>query len=198
MTNARIPLDLNPEQLLEHDLKFKEQNYHEMPAADRLRCQACKFFYFRLWYDRAQCLSCRRYTRLEVGEPENPKQVQLLKDETAEGVKLIQPDLRRVSWVRLSLSKQKDQRVRCLNCTRAEFTLYKSHLICRWCRTEIMLAPGLTGFWLLADQSEVKPKITSEKEALKLVSRSTIYRMIKKADGHNAKSIRHHRPARAS
>jgi hypothetical protein len=198
MTNYRLPSTLSETDDALLGVRFRDENYREMSPADRLRCHACSFGYFRLWFDRGQCLSCRRYTRIEIGEPENPRQLQLLKGETMEGVMLIPPDFRRVSWIRLSFTRQSDQRVRCLSCGRAEHTVFHSRLICRWCHAEINLEPPVTGSWLLESQSQFRPKINTARDAVRFVSRSTIYRHIRKERDAPPKGRAHHKRPRAA
>lgn len=161
MAHKRIPAGLTPEQ----ESKYKSLNYQPVPTDDKVRCPVCRFFYWRLWFDRAQCLGCRTYLMLEAGKGK---------------------DLRAVAWVAKAIELTHDHRVHCPGCARTEYTLRQDVLKCRWCARQFGLKPVLTGTWALVKLDPIPASVVDPALATKLVSRSTIYRQIKKAERKSA------------
>lgn len=123
----------------EKDKFSKHENYRLLKPSERMRCDACNSIYWRIFYDRAQCMGCKSLTRFET-------------DNTA--FKCYYHDLRDVPWVRWQTSKYSDGRVRDPLRKRSEFIVYKNLLRCRVGGTELMINPQLKGYWFYGKLQE--------------------------------------------
>lgn len=97
-----------------------------------MRCSACNSIYWRLFYDRAQCMGCRSLTRFETASSD---------------VRTYYKDLRDVTWIKWQQSKYTDGRVRDPLRKRSEFVVFKNLIKCRVGGTELMIHPQLKGYW---------------------------------------------------
>lgn len=139
------------------DYMARKENYHELKAGERLRCQACNSIYWRVFYDRAQCMGCRSITRVVV-EKTRPK---------AFG------DLRDVTWITWQVNKFKDGRVRDPITKRSEFVVYKNLLKARIGGTEFLIYPQLLGSWFYG-RLEEKFKQMTPSQILKYLQNSLV------------------------
>lgn len=115
----------------ELDKFSKKENYRDLKPGERMRCDACNSIYWRLFYDRAQCMGCRSITRFET-----------------ESVQGRRPgDLRDVTWIKWQTGKYQDGRVRDPLRKRSEFVVYRNLLKCRVGGTELIIHPQLKGYW---------------------------------------------------
>lgn len=155
--------------------RFKLENYKEM-TDDRLRCQHCQGFYWRLWFDQAQCLACQNYTVVEV-KPVKEIKIGL-------GVFTNFSNLLQVDWIREQLNGgPKDsiedhntafmhRRVKDPLSDRTEFIIFKDKLRCRVTGTETAISPEISGYWILGKVPKVEGKSLTEEEALEIVRRN--------------------------
>ena len=146
--------------------KFKEEN--DTPVTeDRIRCQHCHGFYWRLWFDVAQCLACQHYAVLQVGKPVN-------KDQLTFNFVELQDNLLRVVWIRAQLTSKETgeytkERVKDPLTGRTEFIIFADRLRCRVTGNETLITPQITAFWLLDSIPKVKGKVLTAQEALQIV-----------------------------
>lgn len=150
--------------------EFRTANYKLMDE-DRIRCQHCYGFYWRLWFDQAQCLACQNYTAIEVTVAKEIK--------VGLGVFTNFNNLLQVDWIREQLGTgalEPDgafmfNRVKDPLSDRTEFIIFKDRLRCRVTSVETMIKPEIIGYWLIGKEVKVEGKILSEEEALELVRR---------------------------
>ena len=158
MTYHRV-VDIEPS-ILE---KYRLENYKEM-TDDRLRCQHCQGFYWRLWYDQAQCQACQNYTIIEV-KPIKEITIGL-------GVFKNFNNLLQVDWIREQLGSDLTNRVEDPLSNRTEFIIFKDKLRCRVTGTETAISPEISGYWILGRIPKVEGKSLTEEEALEIVRRN--------------------------
>ena len=127
------------------DKEAKKANYQKLSAGERMRCQACNGIYWRLFYDRAQCMSCRCITRLET--------------EITPGSRL--GNLKDVPWVKWQVAKYKDGRIRAPLTGRSEFVIYAHMLKSRVGGLELLLHPKLKGYWFYGKLEEKFKQMTA-------------------------------------
>ena len=141
----------------QEDLKWRRLNLLPMPIDERLRCQGCNGIYWRVFFDRAQCMSCRSFTRL-VTEP-------------ADGYN----DLRSSKWVRLLLEKFEDGRIRDPKSGRPEFVIYKDRLVSRISGTVCYIDSSIKGSWFLGEVHEAR-KVLKSRDMAEAVAKSSALR----------------------
>lgn len=141
---------------------------------DRLRCQHCSGFYWRLWADQCQCLACQSYTVLEVGGvTENQLEFDFIKHNG-----LQHPfNLTAVSWIKEQLTTKNGtlelrRRIKDPVSGRTEFIIFKDRLKCRVTSTEILIKPQISYYWIIKEITQVKEKVITNLEALEIVKRS--------------------------
>jgi hypothetical protein len=148
--------------------ELRDNNYKEM-TGDRMRCQHCQGFYWRLWHDQAQCLACQDYSAIEVGKFENSNQLILPID-------LMPNSLLRVDWIREQLLGKNgiDDNKRVLNPVsgRSEFIIYADRLKCRVTGIEILIQPEITGYWIMQHWTAISNRVVTDEEALNIVKQS--------------------------
>lgn len=165
---------------------FEEQQFsidelNEIRAAnkqpmtdDRLRCQHCSGFYWRLWADQVQCLACQAYTIIEVGEV---LEAQLEFDFVKHNGLQYPHNLTAVQWVREQLTTSQGKveikrKIKDPVSGRTEFIIFKDRLKCRITGTEILIKPEISYYWIVKNIPQVKEKIITNLEALEIVKRS--------------------------
>jgi len=132
----------------EKDNFSKKNNYVELKPGERMRCAACNSIYWRLFYDRAQCMGCRSITRFETDQKD---------------FKCYYHDLRDVPWIKWQINKHADNRVRDPLRGRSDFVVYRNLLRCRVGGTELMINPQLKGYWYYGKlQEEFKTMTPSQ------------------------------------
>ena len=152
--------EVDPDSLVAYRL----ENYKEM-SDDRLRCQHCQGFYWRLWYDQAQCLACQNYTRIEI----KPVKEIVMGLGTFKNL----DNLLQVDWIREQLGLDLViNRVRDPLSDRTEFIVFKDKLRCRVTGTETAISPEISGYWILGRVPKVEAKSLTEEEALEIVRRN--------------------------
>lgn len=144
--------------------RFKLENYREM-TEDRLRCQHCQGFYWRLWFDQAQCQACQNYTMIEV-RPIKEVSIGL-------GTFKNLNNLLQVDWIREQLGNDLAKRVEDPLSNRTEFIIFKDKLRCRVTGTETAISPQIHGYWIVGRIPKVEGKSLTEKEALEIVRRNS-------------------------
>jgi hypothetical protein len=151
--------------------EIRNENYHRM-GDDRLRCQHCQGFYWRLWHDQAQCLACQYYTMIELGDNENPQQLML----SLAPYDVIPPTLLQVGWIREQLLEKEgvdcNKRVTDPVSGRTEFIIFHDRLRCRVSAMETLIWPHIQGYWLLGHRPTVYKKLITEAEALDIVRKN--------------------------
>lgn len=149
--------------------QLRVENYREM-TVDRLRCQYCQGFYWRVWFDMVQCVGCRSYTMLEVGEDVNPDQLEFDFVENHSSNTLLS-----VAWIREQIFDPAnehlaiDTRVKDPLSGRSEFIVFSDRLRCRVTGTETELNPKIRAHWLMDRLPQHKNKVLGAKEALAIV-----------------------------
>jgi len=145
----------------EKDISYRRANLMALMDGERMRCQACSGIYFRVFYDRAQCMSCRNFTRFATTP--------------ADGFN----DLRSSQWVRMLLEKFPDGRVRDPKSGRPEFVVYRDRLVSRISGTICFLDSPIKGTWLLGDKYEAKKLAKSAMEMREAVQKSPALKNLK-------------------
>jgi len=143
--------------------KFRLDNFKLM-TDDRLRCQHCQGFYWRLWYDQAQCLACQNYTVIDVAPV---KEVTI-----GIGTFKSMPNLLQVDWIREQLRENYLGRVKDPLSDRTEFIVFRDKLRCRVTGTETAISPEITGYFILGRVPKIENKSLTEEEALEIVRRN--------------------------
>lgn len=126
------------------DKQTKKENYRALELGEKLRCQACNSIYWRVFYDRVQCMGCRSFTRIET---------ELIGSTRYR-------DLRDVTWIRWQVSKYKDGRVRDPLFRRSEFIIYRNLLRNRVGGTEFIIHPQVKGSWFYGKLEEKFQQMT--------------------------------------
>lgn len=151
---------------------FRESNLQTM-TDDKLRCQSCQGFYWRVWIDQAQCVSCQQYTMIEIGDRSASGQLEF-DFVRQDAVDAYDGTLLNVPWVREQLRSAEGfdvrRRIKDPLSGRSEFVVYRDRFRCRVTGYEIAVVPNIQKYWLLKALPRKKPNrfITTE-EALNLV-----------------------------
>lgn len=167
---------------------FRTENYTEI-GDDRMRCKNCHGFYWRLWADMAQCLSCQNYSIIEVGSPEGYNQLEF------NFVDRRNNNLVAVAWVREQLLSKNgveiNRRITDPVSGRSEFIILKDRIRCRITGTETLISPEITGYWIIHTVPKLEGKTISNEEALKIVreSKSNNNREAKENDSSGDRAV---------
>lgn len=171
MTTRRIVID---EKLFE---KYREVNVRKM-TNDRLRCQYCQGFYWRVWIDQIQCIGCQYYTMIEVGEEPMKKQLEFpfmfmtqepLANDTLLTVKWIRAQLRGPNGIEVH------RRIKDPISGRSEFVVFKDRLRCRVTGSEVQLVPRIKRYWIVKSlPSAWEQRMITAEEAFELVKKNLI------------------------
>lgn len=158
---------------LDELIELRDNNKQPM-TEDRLRCQHCSGFYWRLWADQAQCLACQAYTIIEVGELIDAQ----LEFDFIKHNGLQHPhNLTAVQWVQEQLTTNQGKvelkrKIKDPVSGRTEFVIFRDRLKCRITGTEVLIKPEISFYWIVKGIPQVKEKIITNLEALEIVKRS--------------------------
>jgi hypothetical protein len=132
----------------ELDKFSRKENYQELKLGEKMRCAACNSIYWRLFYDRAQCMGCKSLSRFDTDNSTTM---------------CYYHDLRDVTWIKWQVGKYADGRVRDPLRKRSEFVVFKNLLKCRVGGTELLIHPQLKGYWFYGKvQEEFKTMTTAQ------------------------------------
>lgn len=163
---------------------YREENFKYLED-DRMRCQHCQGFYWRLWFDQAQCLSCQHYSMLEVGVEDPTWMVSGTKQLEFGFVQPVLHNLLAVQWVREQLTGKElidiNRRIKDPLSDRTEFIIFKDRIRCRVTGTETQIKPEITAFWILKSIPKVEGKTLTGQQALDIVRQS---KLKENADGN--------------
>lgn len=148
--------------------ELREANYLAA-TEDRLRCQHCQGFYWRLWWDMAQCLGCQHYTMIEVGQKADEKQL-----EFGFAYNPYENTLLAVEWIAQQLNGKDGntprEKIKDPLSDRTEFLIFPDRLKCRVTSTETLIQPKISGYWILKEKPKVdNPSLITADKALQLV-----------------------------